>query len=37
VTIEEKMKALREELAKQFEEGAMLERKIRENLEGIGL
>jgi type I restriction enzyme M protein len=36
VPFEDKMKALKEELAKQFEEGAVLERRIRENLEGIG-
>jgi type I restriction enzyme M protein len=36
VPFEEKMKALTEELAKQLEEGAVLEKRIRGNLEGIG-
>ena len=37
VPFEEKMKLLTEELAKQFEEGAELEKRIRENLTGLGL
>jgi type I restriction enzyme M protein len=36
VPFEEKMKGLTAELARQFEEGARLEKRIRENLEGIG-
>ncbi len=36
VPFEEKMQALTAELARQFEEGARLEKRIRENLEGIG-
>ena len=36
IPFEEKMKQLTEELAKQFEESAVLEKRIRENLEGIG-
>ena len=36
VPFEEKMKLLTIELAAQFEESALLEKRIRENLEGIG-
>ena len=36
VPFEEKMKGLTTELAAQFEESALLEKRIRENLEGIG-
>jgi type I restriction enzyme M protein len=36
VPFEEKMKGLTEELAKQFRDGAVLEQRIRENLESIG-
>ncbi|WP_246000943.1 hypothetical protein [Pontibacter diazotrophicus] len=36
VPFEEKMKLLTTELATQFEESALLEKRIRENLEGIG-
>lgn len=36
VPFEEKMKLLTTELAAQFEESALLEKRIRENLEGIG-
>ncbi|CAN5920034.1 hypothetical protein BH24BAC1_BH24BAC1_32860 [soil metagenome] len=32
----EKMQALTADLARQFEEAARLEKRIRENLEGIG-
>jgi type I restriction enzyme M protein len=37
IPFEEKMKLLTEELAQQFEEGAELEKRIRKNLEEIGL
>ncbi|WP_224994328.1 SAM-dependent methyltransferase [Cesiribacter sp. SM1] len=36
VPFEEKLKALTEELAKQFEDGTLLEKRIWENLGGIG-
>jgi type I restriction enzyme M protein len=36
VPFEEKMKVLTEELATQFSEGTLLEKRIRENLESIG-